>query len=440
MSTFSSKNDQGPSSQHQTLTTKVKSARWTLLSTLVLIVIILVLKPELSWLGLGGFALIVLVTTLTPYHIHQAPLRKKIQIGRQTIFSQIRIIHFANALEYPVYIYDHTGILHHSNPGADDMFGTAHCGHPLSFKFRAPEINHLVNKTIETNSRQSTKYHELVPSERWFEVSATPIKMEEQEGYGKKTHIFILSFIDQTKTKKIEQMRSDFIANASHELRTPLTSVMGFIDTLQGSARDDQKNSERFLTIMAEQAERMSRLIDALLSLSQIELKSNLQPTEIVDLDEIINHVLDAMYPLSDKLGVDIEKRIDEGDWRVHGDRDELIQLFENLIDNGCKYGQQGGKLLVELARNKNTDQSGCAIIASVTDFGPGILPEHIHRLTERFYRVGVDENGLKKGMGLGLAIAKHIVNHHKAKLSIHSQLGEGATFTIGFPNIDISK
>ena len=222
-------------------------------------------------------------------------------------------------------------------------------------------------------------------------------------------------------------MRVDFVANASHELRTPLASLYGFIETIEGPARNDGAAQTRFLGIMREQARRMSRLIDDLLSLSRIELKEHVHPTDDVRLDTVLHEVIDTLTPLALECKTNIEA---EGLEKVvvAGDRDELIRVFENLIENAVKYGQSGQRVEVSLA---DRERSVCV---TVRDFGPGIAPEHVPRLTERFYRVDVVESRQKGGTGLGLALVKHILNRHKARLNIRSELGAGATFEVVFP------
>ena len=223
-------------------------------------------------------------------------------------------------------------------------------------------------------------------------------------------------------------MRSDFVANASHELRTPLASLRGFLETLQGPARNDPKAQERFIGIMLDQANRMSRLVDDLLSLSRLEMKAHLAPEDQVDLSALLGHVRDSLQPLAEEMGVEIHLALPESPALVQGDRDELVQVFENLISNACKYGQEGKRVDVVA---KSTP--GQPVEVSVIDYGPGIPVEHVPRLTERFYRVSVADSRSKKGTGLGLAIVKHILTRHRARLIIQSEPGERTEFTVRF-------
>jgi two-component system phosphate regulon sensor histidine kinase PhoR len=228
-------------------------------------------------------------------------------------------------------------------------------------------------------------------------------------------------------------MRADFVANASHELRTPLASLSGFIDTLQGPARDDPAARERFIEIMKGQARRMARLIDDLLSLSRIELNVHLQTQTTADLGAVVRQVADALQVLASERGVTIDIKAPPEPLVVIGDRDELTRVFENLIENALKYGGGGKRIEITLERADTADGPGEAV-AVVRDFGAGIPPEHLPRLTERFYRVDVGHSRAEGGTGLGLALVKHIVTRHRGRLHIESTLGQGAAFTVRLP------
>ncbi len=241
-----------------------------------------------------------------------------------------------------------------------------------------------------------------------------------------------MTFHDLTPLRRVEEMRADFVANASHELRTPLAALSGFIETLQGSARDDAKARERFLAIMQEQARRMARLIDDLLSLSRIELNAHRRPDSPVDLVPIVRQVVDGLELLARDRGVTVHIEAARA-MTVPGDRDELVRVFENLVENALKYGAAGKRVDITITPHESADGEPEAQVA-VRDYGPGIAPEHLPRLTERFYRVDVTESRAQGGTGLGLALVKHILNRHRGRLSIESILGAGATFTVQLP------
>ena len=221
----------------------------------------------------------------------------------------------------------------------------------------------------------------------------------------------VITVHDLTPIRRVEEMRADFVANVSHELRTPLAAITGFIDTLQGPARDDPAARERFLGIMQAQAWRMARLIDDLLSLSRIELRAHQRPDTPVDLVPIVRQVVDGLQTLARDRDVAVEITAPAEPLMVLGDRDELTRLFENLIENGLKYGASGKRVDIALAPARADGKAEARV--SVRDYGPGIAAEHLPRLTERFYRVDVGESRAQGGTGLGLALVKHILNRH---------------------------
>jgi two-component system phosphate regulon sensor histidine kinase PhoR len=269
--------------------------------------------------------------------------------------------------------------------------------------------------------------------EQNFEAYVTPI-----EGNDKKTlRAALIVLRDLTKAQRVEQMRADFVANASHELRTPLASLTGFIDTLRGHARDDPDAQERFLAIMSEQAMRMRRLIDDLLSLTRIELNEHVRPGGSVNLSDVVEEVVNALSPVAVAANIQLEIVEPSSLPNVAGDRDELTQVVQNLVDNAIKYGKPQTAVTLELGtRRAAPGEPGPspAVYIAVKDRGEGIAREHIPRLTERFYRVDVRRSRAIGGTGLGLAIVKHIINRHRGRLIIESKVGEGSTFTAHLP------
>ena len=329
-------------------------------------------------------------------------------------------------LDQPVIVLRNDSTVALQNRAAERAFGTIAPGMHVSARWRSPGILDMIRETMNTDEPNQMEHSERLPSERVYLVRIAPVAGPAELRTSEK--LYLLSFRDISELRRIDRMRTDFVANASHELRTPLASLRGFIETLQGPARDDPKAQERFLGIMLDQANRMSRLVDDLLSLSRLELKAHIAPDETVDLVPVLGHVRDSLAPLAGDLDVDIRLHMPEGKVDVVGDRDELVQVFENLIENACKYGQEGKAVDVYL-RN----EAGQPVEVSVVDHGPGIPAEYVPRLTERFYRVSVADSRSKKGTGLGLAIVKHILTRHRARLLINSEIGKGAEFTVRF-------
>jgi two-component system phosphate regulon sensor histidine kinase PhoR len=286
-----------------------------------------------------------------------------------------------------------------------------------------------IDHVARAGGRVQVDYEQRVPIERRFEVHIASIATAgDREPEAGEPAIAVL-LRDLTQQERVERMRADFVANASHELRTPLASVLGFIETLQGAARNDAKVRDEFLELMRTQAARMARLIDDLLSLNRIELNAHLRPNDQVDVGQVVGHVADVMGPLGRESGVEIAVSAPESPLIVRGDRDELVQVFQNLVENAVKYGASGKRVDILCERR---DDGGIRV--TVRDYGPGIAPQHVPRLTERFYRVDVTDSRQKGGTGLGLAIVKHILNRHRAKLAVRSRLGEGASFIVDLP------
>ena len=329
----------------------------------------------------------------------------------------------------PVIALDREGRVLALNERARALAPALRQGEPVSLALRMPELIEAIGRASARGEEQRVQYSERGPLDRWFETIVVPVKRD--PGLSQ-PDLVLLTFHDLTPLRRVEEMRADFVANASHELRTPLAALSGFIETLQGSARDDAKARQRFLAIMQEQAKRMARLIDDLLSLSRIELNSHRRPDTPVDMVPIVRQVVDSLETLAADRGVTVDVAAEDA-LMVLGDHDELMRIFENLVENALKYGASGER--VDIALNPGTSIDGePEAQVSVRDYGPGIAPEHLPRLTERFYRVDVTESRAQGGTGLGLALVKHILNRHRGRLTIESSPGAGATFTVHLP------
>jgi two-component system phosphate regulon sensor histidine kinase PhoR len=234
---------------------------------------------------------------------------------------------------------------------------------------------------------------------------------------------------DTTALRRAERMRADFVANASHELKTPIAGITGFIETLRGPARDDAAARGRFLGIMAEQADRMRRLVDDLLMLSRIEQHEHARPEAPVDVRRVLESVRDLLQLKASSRKVAIELLVDPGLPQAIGDPDELTVVFQNLVDNAVKYARPATTVKVA-ARPVGAERLAIA----VSDEGDGIPAAHLPRLTERFYRVDNARSRQLGGTGLGLAIVKHVVNRHRGRLDIQSTPGKGSVFTVTLP------
>ncbi len=328
------------------------------------------------------------------------------------------------AVREPALVIDRAQALRFANAAAHKAFGAMTLGDPIAMRFRAPELLAALERAMESGEAGAEELIERLPVDRSWGIDILPLRMAGREA----PTFFLLLFRDHTQARRLERMRTDFVANASHELRTPLASLTGFIETLKGPAREDAAARARFLDIMQDQARRMSRLIDDLLSLSRIETRRRLRSDETVDLADILRAVAQQLGPLAAEGGIAVELAGLDGEAVfVNGDRDELIQVFANLLENACKYGGEGGRVVVGIRTEGDTAE------AFVRDFGKGIAPQHVPRLTERFYRVE-DGAPAKSGTGLGLSIVRNVLIRHRTRLSIVSKPGEGATFSVVFP------
>jgi two-component system phosphate regulon sensor histidine kinase PhoR len=298
------------------------------------------------------------------------------------------------------------------------VIGTAVEGRPLTALIRNPAVLDAVAATADSGEAGFAEFSLPVPIARFYQAYTAAVS----------DSTVALLLHDVTAIRRSEQMRADFVANASHELRTPLAAVSGFIETLRGHARDDAEARDRFLGIMSVEAARMRRLIDDLLSLTRIELNEHVRPEGRIRLENIVREAAAALAPLAADDNITVTVKAAEGLPQVVGERDELVQLFQNLIHNAIKYGRQGG--MVEIAVEARDGQ----VAAAVRDDGEGIPAGAIPRLTERFYRVDVKRSRERGGTGLGLAIVKHIVSRHQGRLTIESKPGQGSIFTVYLP------
>jgi len=324
----------------------------------------------------------------------------------------------------PLLILDAAGRVIFANRASKSVIGGEAEGKRISGVLRTPEVLEAVERIIAGGEAENIAFTVLVPLRRHYEA------------YIARTSgpLIVIRVRDLTAMRRAEELRADFVANASHELRTPLAAVTGFIDTLRGHAKDDAQARERFLEIMSIEAGRMRRLIEDLLSLTRIELNEHNPPAGEVDVVAIVHDVAAALESLAEPYGSRVVMAPHEP-LRVTGERDELCQVFQNLIHNAIKYGRSGGEVRVRFGRAAPSKREGAGqVFVTVADNGEGIPREAIPRLTERFYRVDVKRSRERGGTGLGLAIVKHILNRHEGRLQIESTPGEGSTFTVFLP------
>ena len=338
-----------------------------------------------------------------------------------------------------------------ANKAARELLRIQVEGAPLVSAIRHPRVLEAVDESLFGRQQGEAAYETGGAQDRYWRILTRPL---DDQADGARQALLVMR--DETDSRRNERMRADFLANASHELRTPLASLTGFIETLRGHARDDTAARERFLGVMAAQAGRMARLIDDLLSLSRIELNEHIAPEGKVDVALAVLDVIDALSPLAAERGVKLKANLPErGKATITGDRDQILQVAQNLIDNAAKYSPPGDQVDIEVLVGFSADQAialirpGAArlsilnpdlvggerfVVLRFADHGPGIAREYLPRLSERFYRVEGQKSGERLGTGLGLAIVKHIVNRHRGGLAVESVEGGGTTFIAYFP------
>ncbi len=429
----------------------------------LLVVFLFVLLTPLSWgLGLGLWLAFMGIFwgryALVSHFAWSAPMRARVE-AQIVNFDRLRAV--MNALPDPVFLLDQSLLIEMANPAAEKFARAPVENQHLSQFLRAPEIRKAAERSLATGNPQMVEIEISGVPPLIFRAYLTPIGQTPMDASTQAKQSYsdrlILVLADLTQERRVEKMRSDFIANASHELRTPLASMLGFIETLRGHAKDDPEARDKFLSIMQKQAERMQRLVHDLMSLSTIELDENQPPTKSVDLCEVVSDVCDTLRPLFEKNHVQCTVINEQPDQplNIFGYRDQLFQVIQNLIDNATKYSADAPQLEIYLGRGRPPEWGGAeayksgdtsariAVGAGITldelvylrvcDHGPGIKREDLPRLTERFFRAEAEEQAHERGTGLGLAIVKHIINRHRGGFQIASAPQGGAAFTCFF-------
>jgi len=339
--------------------------------------------------------------------------------------------HLLDQLPDPVILLNDAREIVAINRHARDVLGIGATGRDLALSLRHPAVLAAVETVSSGVPSISEEITLPVPVPRTFTLHVGRLPGDAGTG----TTGMVLVLHDETRAKRAEQSRADFVANVSHELRSPLSAVIGFIETLLGHARDDAEARERFLGVMHSEAQRMSRLVNDLLSLARVEINEHVPPRGVVHLNDVFNSVADSLQVRAAEKDMRISIECDANLPPVIGESDQIVQVFQNLVDNAIKYGRENTEIRLEarsIGRMPGSDVPGIA--GSVTDHGDGIAAEHLPRLTERFYRVDEGRSRRLGGTGLGLAIVKHIVNRHRGQIRLDSEEGTGTTFTVYLP------
>jgi two-component system, OmpR family, phosphate regulon sensor histidine kinase PhoR len=353
--------------------------------------------------------------------------RERVRIADEKLAAAEAVI---AAVPDPLILLDERRRIVRANAQAAAFIGVTPEPRDLAGALRNPAVLTAADAVLRGERARVIDFSLTVPVERQLRARFARIDHPSPDGA-----VAVLSLHDITELKRAEQMRADFIANASHELRTPLATLIGFIETLRGPAREDAEARERFLAIMHGQASRMARLVEDLMSLSRIELNEHMMPGDRVALSPLLRQIAETLELRAAERNMRIRLEVPRDLPDVLGDRDELAQVFQNLIDNAIKYGRGGSEITIWAATGSRPTlgrgSENAMVCIAVRDQGEGIAREHVPRLTERFYRVDTARSREMGGTGLGLAIVKHILNHHRGFLEVESAPGVGSVFTV---------
>lgn len=406
------------------------------------------ISAAMAFAALGVVYYLTALTATEPSQTTPPPLENR----ESNIDSSASMI---ERLPIPVLLIGPGGRIERANPAARAFLGLGAERGLLSTVLRQPSVLEAVSAALRGERGATVEYSTMAPLESHVRAFVEPIRLDAP---GPMPFRAMLVLADDTSSKRAERMRADFLANASHELRTPLASLAGFIETLNGPARDDEEARERFLVIMQEQTERMRRLIDDLLSLSRVEMNEHVPPTDAVDLNQLAAEVAESLSPVAARRSIRLKLERAGPSARVRGDRDQIFEVIENLVGNAVKYSPDGADVCICVVCGRTREaaehlaeriaaDSGRLTLASpvldsnrrfgvvrVRDNGAGIERRYLPRLAERFFRVGGQKSGPRSGTGLGLAIVKHIVNRHRGGFSVESAPGAGSVFSVFFP------
>ncbi len=325
-----------------------------------------------------------------------------------------------DSLPDPLLMLDEDGEVMGANQAAREILGISVRGKKLADVIGDSALEQAAAYVV--SAEESKKSLEITLNGRTYNAKIERLPAEAKAGA-----VAVLTLFDMTAQKQFEQMQADFVANASHELRTPLSILSGFVETLQGTARDDAESRDKFLGIMQTQAVRMSALIESLLSLSRLQMNANNKPSDAVNVPEILKNVKQMLDSKAEKKNAVIALKLCTQPYRIFGDAGELTQVFQNLTDNALKYGQDGGTVTLSCKVDGNN------YLVAVHNTGDTIKPEALPHVFERFYRVAETKNKAR-GTGLGLAIVAQIVKHHDGKITVESSAEAGTTFTVSLP------
>ncbi len=353
--------------------------------------------------------------------------------NKATRENQLLFMNIMKRLSDPILILDNLNHIIMANKSAHELLGNDILKQEISIFIRNSNLTETLKKVYKTGNPEDCELKFGTPVTKHYLSRIHLFNLDNDNAENSKKYLF-LTLYDVSTIKNTDKMRVDFVANASHELRTPLSSILGFVETLQGPARDDTEAHERFLKIMYDEASRMSRLIEDLLSLSRIERDEHIPPTGSVNLVPLIKNVINVLEPQAKDKDITISffhNALKE----ITGDYDQLTQVVQNLIENAVKYGNEKTEIKITCDESimpppLNTKE----VTITIVNEGPGIPAKHLPRLMERFYRVDSARSRSLGGTGLGLAIVKHIIQRHRGRIFFESKINATTKVTVSIP------
>ena len=404
---------------------------------LILFSIYLEMQHKITNLELIMFFMVTTLPLIFIFRNFQKKLihlnQKQIQDINTTKENQLLLENIMEKLSDPILILDSLNHIVMANKSAHKLLGKKILKQEIATFIQNPALIEAIQESRETGKSENCELKFGAPIERHYLTRIHLFNQDNEQIINAKKYLF-LALYDVSTIKRTDKMRVDFVANASHELRTPLSSILGFVETLQGPAKGDDDAHDRFLAIMHDEASRMSRLIEDLLSLSRIERDEHIPPSDSVKLVPLIENVIKVLEPLANDKDMTISfshVALKE----ITGDHDQLTQVFQNLIENAVKYGNEKTEIKVACDETEtpapfNTKEVSITII----NVGPGIPAKHLPRLMERFYRVDSARSRSLGGTGLGLAIVKHIIQRHRGHIVFESEINVSTKVTISLP------
>ena len=351
------------------------------------------------------------------------------QENKQNFFFSDKDKSIFNQNTFPMIIVDKSYRITSSNVAFNSYVGKDANGMNLSLCLRSNELNDALSDALTNEKKSDINFIIYDQVHKYIQAQIFPLKI-------KKEIFALVMMIDETPQKIAEKLKSEFVSNVSHELKTPLTAIMGFIETINGPAKNDVEQKEKFLKIIQVEAERMQRLVNDTLSLTRVEESEYQTPNERVSLWYCANSACDSVQTLADKKNIKIsfQKEYQKDEFFIKGNADQITEVFENLLDNAITYSKNDTNITIAFSEKEEN------IEFKIIDQGHGIPKDDIVRVSERFFRSKAANMYKKNSSGLGLAIVKHIINRHAGSLLIESTEGKGSTFTITLPKFPASS